>query len=206
MDLRTLRTPAGPHPASVYWRRRVLVLVLLVVVVLLLARACTSGSGGAQRPTAGQTPATTPSATTHPRSPTASATTAAGRCPAASLRVTATTDATNYPAGVLPRLTLTVRNASGGTCSVAWGPALRKFTVLSGADRVWGTADCPQPQTVTQLTLAAGATRSATLTWSRHRSVPGCASEGRAASPGTYRFYAGLGDIVSDPAVFHLTS
>lgn len=207
MDLRSLRDPVGPLPPGVYWRRRLLALGLVLLLVVLLAWACGSGGGGSAKTagTASPTPATPPTRTVAPtpRRTTAAAPPAA--CPASALQVTAATDAAEYPAGALPHLTLTVRNAGARACTVDFAPRQRRFTVLSGTDRLWTTADCPQSQMAAIVTLAAGGSRSSTLTWSRHRSVPGCANPGPAAQPGTYRFYAGLGALVSGPAVFRLT-
>ena len=51
----TFRSPVGPLPSSVYWRRRLVVLGVPLFVILLVAYACSGSSGTPPRNTAGGT-------------------------------------------------------------------------------------------------------------------------------------------------------
>src|ERR1700710_980114 len=101
----TFRTPVGPQPSKVYWRRRLAVvigvLVVILIIVLIVARP---GSG---KPKA--VPSNT--STGHTVAATAPA------CKPADVRVVAVTDALSYAAGVLPQLSLTITNTGAAACS-----------------------------------------------------------------------------------------
>ncbi|RKN10031.1 hypothetical protein [Streptomyces radicis] len=49
----SLRTPVGPLPSSIYWRRRGVLLLLIAVVALLIIWALRPGGGGDEEETAG---------------------------------------------------------------------------------------------------------------------------------------------------------
>lgn len=205
--------PVGPLPAATYWRRR-LVLLLGVVVLLLLARSCAGGGGKPQAHTTTPTPSASPTATvaalataTPAPSPTARPV-AAGTCPDSVLRVTATTDAKDYPVGTSPRFTVTVTNTSSTPCRRDLGAAAFEVVVSSGNDRVWSSDDCGGGTGSELLTLKAGASLQRTVTWSGKRSSKGCptASPRPLAKPGYYRAVARVGTVRSAPAVFRLRS
>ena len=104
----TIRNPVGPLPPQVYWRRRIVVgivaLAVLLIIVLIIVRP------GAGDPADQPTPEPT---TTESSEPGASGDETAtdgdvAACTAAQVTVTAVTDATSYPAGQQPLLSLTV--------------------------------------------------------------------------------------------------
>lgn len=211
MEPRAVLRPVGPEPSGVYWRRRALLLAVVVLVVVVTAWACAGGSGdaGGGRPAARAT--TTPTASSQPAPSATPATSATSATPAAvvpcrraDLQVTASTDATSYPAGVLPRLQASLSNVGDHPCRFNAAPSARNWTILSGSDQVWSTTDCPQSHLVATALLRRARPMSYTVTWSRHRSTTGCATPGPAAQPGTYRLYVTIDRITSAAAVFRL--
>jgi hypothetical protein len=197
VDGSPLLHPVGPEPAGVYWVRRAALLVVLVLVVALVAYACGAGSS---TPKPSASPSTSPSSTTPP-----STTPALTLCRHADLAVAASTDAAVYPAGVTPRLAAVVRNVSGRTCRFQTSPGARVWTVLSGADRVWSSADCTLSGVLARTRLKAGKTIVYGLVWDRHRSAQGCPSGLAEAQPGTYRLYVTIAGVQATPVIFHLT-
>ena len=196
MESSSLLHPVGPHPSRVYWTRRLGLLAILAVLVIAIAVSCSGGSGK-KRPTA-----TTPRSST---SPTPTASVVAAACRRDQLAVTASTDATSYPAGVLPRLQVSVRNTGSLACVLTTSPRTRSWTIVSGADQVWTTVGCQAPATARQLTLKPGAADRRVLAWNRHRSGKGCTASSTEAAPGTYQLTVSVNGITSTTAVFHLT-
>ena len=199
VDPDALLHPVGPRPPSVYWVRRLGLLLLLLVVVIGLAKACSGGGGdpGTDRLATGPHPTGTPTtAVTTPARPP--------RCDRSSLAVTAASDADSYPAGALPQLTVEVRNTSTEPCRLAVQQDARTWTVVSGPDRVWSTADCPHPGKPAFHRLGHGKAITYRVTWDRHRSVEGCASPGAEAQPGTYLLRVTVDRVRGKPVVFHL--
>ncbi len=208
--------PVGPHPPSVYWRRRLV--LLLVVLVAAIALGSTLGGSATPAGTSAAAPGQTPTPTASLSTPTPVTTTATpppSPSPAASsaepvdcaanvLTVTAATDAETYPAGSTPELTLTVRNTGIAPCRTDLGSAQLELRVLSGQDRVWSSDDCSPGGDPNPTVLPAGGQFTTSLQWPRVRSAPSCPGGEPAAQPGTYRLYARLGDRLSAPAVFHL--
>ena len=202
MDPNAVLRPVGPEQPGVYWRRRALLLAVVAVAVVLLAWGCTGGWGG--RPTARATGTATPSL-----QPTSPVTTTPGRsalpaCRPEQLKVTGATDATTYGAGATPRLSATLTNVGDHPCRFDSSPSARNWTILSGSDRVWSTADCPQSHLVASARLRRGRSVTYAVTWDRHRSTRGCASPGAVAHAGTYRLYVTVDRITSAAAVFRL--
>jgi hypothetical protein len=197
MDPRAVLHPVGPLPPRVYWLRRLVPLVLLLVLIVAIAVSC-SGGGGRR-----QTVATTP---TGSPTPTASPAAAPTACHAADLDVVVTTDAAKYPPGVLPHLTVRIRNTGLTSCVFSDAPSRRTWTIVSGTDQIWTTAGCTSSKTVTKHTLAAGDSLRHTTIWNRHRSGAHCAVSDTTASPGTYQVTATVDGVTSAAAVFHLTS
>ena len=198
MDSRTLLHPVGPLPPRVYWTRRAVLLVALLVLVIAVAVSCSGGSSS-PHPTATQThPPTSPH-------PTSSSTSAAGACTKGQLTVTASTDATTYPAGVLPRLQVSVRNSGTTSCVLTESPRTRSWTIVSGTDQIWSTVGCQASATARSVTLKPGAASRHTVVWNRHRSGKACATSTVEAAPGTYQLTVSVNGITSGTAVFHLT-
>jgi hypothetical protein len=198
VDRTPLLRPVGPEPARVYWVRRAAVLVVLVLVVALVAYAVSAG-GGSQSPSSRPTPTPVGTGSTSPSNQPLT------NCRHADLAVVASTDATTYPAPALPHLSVVVRNVSGRTCRFETSPGARVWTILSGADRVWSSADCTVSGVLARSRLRAGKTIAYGLVWDRHRSAQGCPSGSAEAQPGTYRLYVTVAGVQGTPVIFHLT-
>ncbi|GAA0675469.1 hypothetical protein GCM10010193_30590 [Kitasatospora atroaurantiaca] len=93
-----------------------------------------------------------------------------------------------------PRLSLTVRNASGSNCRVDLGRVASTIVVTSAAnERIWSSGDCPTERQSTWVQITAGTGLTETFTWDRSRSKPQCAStDGTTAGPGNYLVQAYL--------------
>ena len=174
-----------------------MLLIVLVVVVVLLAHACSGGGTtpkSVANPQRSATPSATPS-TTGPVTP----------CRARDLTVTASTDAATYPAGALPRLAAVVRNVSGQPCRLVTAPGRRVWTIVSGADQIWTSADCTVSGVKARKRLRPDRTIVYGLVWNRHRSADGCPSDTPVADPGTYQLEVSVNGVDAAKVVFHLT-
>ena len=196
MDSRALLQPVGPLPPRVYWTRRAALLAILVVLIIAIAVSCSGGSGSGH-------PAA--STTTSTPTPSSSPTVTAAGCRRDQLAVTASTDATTYPAGVLPRLTVSIRNTGSLACVLTESPRTRSWTIVSGTDQIWTTVGCPAASTAHDTTLKAGAAARHTIIWNRHRSGKGCTTQTTPTTPGTYQLTVSVNGVTSTTAVFHLT-
>lgn len=202
--------PVGPLPASTYWRRRAVLLGLLVVLVLV-GRSCAAGDGDGAggTPVAGRDASPTPTRAagrTATPAPSASPTrpAAPGTCDDRALRLTTSTDARSYPAGVTPKITVTVTNTSGTTCRRDLGGKALEVLVYSGEDRIWSNDDCSPDTASAVQTLRAGATLETSVTWPRTRSARGCPSDRPQAREGTYVVRVRLGTLDGARTIFSL--
>lgn len=198
MESRTLLHPVGPLPERVYWTRRAGVLAIIAVLIIAVAVSCSGGSSSGPR-------ASTTSTTTPTSTPSTRPTVTAAACPRKQLEVTASTDATTYAAGVLPRLQVSIRNTGSVACVLTESPRTRSWTIVSGADQVWTTVGCQAAATARNTTLKAGAAVRHAMVWNRHRSDKGCTVSTTSAAPGTYQLTVSVNGITSTTAVFHLT-
>lgn len=89
------------------------------------------------------------------------------------------------------KFALEVTNTSERSCLIDVTDKTRELVIVSGPARVWGSADCVDPEP-RMLLLAAGQADSSSLTWKRVRSEPGCPTKGVEAKPGTYRATASI--------------
>lgn len=207
----TLRSPVGPQPPSVYWRRRLLLLLglvaVIVVIILIIVRP---GSGD---PNAGPSDTPKPSDSAAPSgSPTPSFTSAAGgeACNPAQIAVTAVVDSSTYAAGVNPNVSMTITNAGSAPCTFDVGTGAQEYIITSGSDRIWSSKDCQQSPTATPQVLQPGVPLSTTpFAWDRTRSsTDTCTSTRPAAVSGpdgpTYRLTVKLGTIESEDVAFRL--
>ena len=196
MDAHAVLHPVGPHEPRVYWvRRATLLLAVVLVLVLLAAYGCSGGNGHP----AANSRTTTPSPST---TPAPSASTGPVTCAQTDLTVVASTDATTYPAGVLPHLSATIRTGGSAPCKLP-ASAIR-WEIVSGTDTVYTTAGCP-PGAHTSFTLRPSHPARTGRIWDRHRSLPRCATPGSAAAAGTYQLRVIVDGVQSAVAVFHLT-
>lgn len=196
MDPRAVMRPVGPRPAWIYWARRLLVLAVFVVLIAGLIAVFADGDGRKQ------TAHPMPDASRSSASPAVGET---ANCRRADLSVTAATDAKTYPAGVLPHLSAVVRNDSDQPCRFRTAPARRIWTIASGADQVWSSADCTPDGGVGRARLRPGKSIAYSLVWNRHRSEDGCPATTDTAQPGTYRLDVSVNGVEAATVVFHLT-
>lgn len=197
MDRGALLRPIGPRPPRVYWTRRLVLLAVVVIVVVLLTKACAGGSSspGTPEPVATSSPTATATPTQAP----------IAACRKSDLHVTAATDAVTYPAGSLPRLSAVVSNVSDAPCVFRTAPAQRVWTVVSGHDQVWTSADCTQSGGNAHSRLRPGRTIAYALVWNRHRSAQGCPTGTPESGPGTYQLRVSVNGVRAATVVFHLT-
>ena len=117
------------------WTRRIALIAVLLVVIIAIAVSCSAGSGSGHPPAATPTSSSTPTPSNRP-------TVNAAACRRDQLAVSAATDATTYPAGVLPRLSVSIRNTGAVACVLTESPRTRSWTIVSGTDQIWTTAGC----------------------------------------------------------------
>lgn len=96
----TLRNPAGPLPASIYWRRRIVILGVVLAVVAGTVWACTRNSGAEQKPAgAVSTPSDLPTVPADTSTPSASTTATPSASGSASGSATTTPSASDSKSG-----------------------------------------------------------------------------------------------------------
>lgn len=206
--------------AAVYRRRRLVLLIGMILAVavigvsawLLIARPWANGASGpaptstpALSSTPSSTPSTTPTEGTESPAPTPSgeATPAIVACAAKDIEVTAVTDADTYPAGVTPKLSISLTNKGATDCTIDVGSTTQVFTISSGSDVWWRSTDCQENPSSMIATLAAGTTVTSKepVIWDRTRSsVETCAAENRQRAPGggsSYHVEVSIGGFTS---------
>ena len=216
VSVSTLLHPSGPEPASVYWIRRAAILAVLLTVLVLLwwVLGALLGGGG---DTAGEPAAeSSASASAEPgASPAASAaasaesTTAAEpvACLDSAILVEATTDASTYPVGSTPRLTLTITNTGDVACKRDVGPKANELEITSGGYHVWSSDDCNASNKTKVTTLQPGEKVASSITWNGRLSQKGCPDgEGAMAKAGSYQLIGRNGKVTSEPTPFALSN
>ncbi|WP_336644330.1 hypothetical protein [Microbacterium sp. USHLN186] len=211
--------------AAVYRRRRLAVLLLLVLVAAVLAggvwlavaqpwsagapssaatkSANAAGGAAAADATADAQPHAEKSADPSAE-PEPSPTPGIAACTASDVTVVATTDADTYPAGELPKLSITLTNTGTEDCTMNVGSSTQKFTVTSGSDVWWRSTDCQSEPSDFIATLEAGKTVTSAdpVVWDRTRSsVDTCEEKNRPRAPGggaSYRVSVEIGGFQSD--------
>lgn len=193
-----MRTPVGPLPPEVYWRRRIVVgvgiLAVILIIVLIVVRP---GSGTpASQPT--PEPQTTETADPAGEGGAAGDGTA---CDPSQVVVTAVTDAGSYPADQQPLLSLTLLNTGTTACTMQAGSDVQSYVIVSGSDPIWASADCQEPGVPAEVTLEPGEPLSSTpFAWSRTRSsADDCAAvrDPVIAGGATYRLSVSVGEFES---------
>jgi hypothetical protein len=189
----TFRTPVGPQPPQVYWRRRlVLLLGLIAVIVIIVLIVVRPGSGA---------PAPTPSGS---NSPSPSATGSAGGlapCDPTKVTLEPMTDAVGYDAGVIPQLSFTLKSLETEPCTVEGGSDVQEFRVTSGDELIWSSKDCQTDAVAAIVTLKPGVPlQSPAIPWDRTRSsTDTCAAAREAVVAGgaSYHLEVIVGDLTS---------
>ncbi len=215
----TSRSPVGPLPPKVYWRRRIVVgLGLLAVIVAIVLIVVRPGQGGA-------TPPSDPPASSPASSPTSSP---AGEsadpgaeaqddqpadgspiaCMPGSVTVEAVMDEEEYAGGELPQLSLKITNTGTTPCLLEAGSDVQEYRITSGSDLIWSSTHCQQDAQPAERVLEPGKVVSTTpFPWDRERSDPNTCDGERAEAVGggaTYVLQVFVGELESEPNRFVL--
>ena len=225
--------PTGPHPPSVYWRRRAVALGGSILLVILLAVAISSWLGGGSRATAhqaaeqsdvtdtsamtsspptsgtiaqaaGSSSASAASSTTVP--PTTTTPPPPGPCPDPAITVEARVAQPQYKVGQSPLLTLVITNSGPVACNRDLSRQLRELVVLTGdgKTRLWSSADCFYQQPPESRLLQPGEQASYSIAWAGLTSAPHCAPSGTRVPAGNYVVVGKLGGLTSQPTPLRL--
>jgi len=194
----TFRTPVGPQPSNVYWRRRLVLLGGLLLVVIVILLIVFSPKGGDNDNTADEKT---------PTAPVSSAPPAAGDDPTAcnpdSISLEAVTDQGEYQAGIQPLISMKITNLGTTACTINAGTDAQVYTIVSGPDEIWNSVDCQTGAAPGEVTIEPGVDNALATTpfaWDRTRSAEDTCDTERpevAAGGGTYRLAVALGDITS---------
>jgi hypothetical protein len=203
----TFRTPVGPQPSNVYFRRRLVVglglLAVIVIILMIIFAPRGDGSTGSSSNPAGGSSAATPNP-----SGSAGAAAAITACAEGTVTVTAVTDADSYAAGVLPQLSLTITNNGAVACTFNAGSDVQQYRITSGSDQIWNSVDCQTEPVAAVVELAAAETMSTTpIPWDRTRSDPSTCDDTRspvAAGGATYRVAVIVDEVESAEVPFLL--
>jgi hypothetical protein len=209
----TSRSPVGPLPPKVYWRRRIVVglglLAVLVAIVLIVVRP---GQGAATPPS--DPPATSPAAESAEPDPEVEpegeqpADGSAAACTAASVTVEAVMDKEDYAQGERPQLSLKITNTGEAPCLLKAGTDVQEYRITSGSDLIWSSVHCQKETQPAERVLKKDESVSTTpFEWSRERSDPNTCDGERAAAVGggaTYVLQVFVGDLQSEANRFVL--
>lgn len=189
----TIRNPVGPQPATVYWKRRAFVLLGLIAVIVIIVLIIVGGNRG-------ETPTPTPSTSSSAKTDD-SKTAEPAACNPAALTVTAVTDKGSYGSGEQPLLSMTIENTGAAACTVNGGTDATTFTIASGSETYWSSADCLTDAAPAPTVLEPGVPKSTTpFPWERTRSSTTTCDAERPAVPAggaSYHLTVALGDVVS---------
>jgi len=211
----TTKHTVGRQSSKVYRRRRLVVglglLAVLVILFLIIVKpGASSGDARASKSaaSASESPAPTDVAATLPEMATA---VDGAPCDPSAVQVAAVTDATNYAAGMLPQLSLSLTNIGTTSCVINAGNARQVFTVMSGEDVYWKSTDCQTNPVDAEVTLKPQQVMplATPITWDRTRSAVGtCQAETRTpvpASGASYYLHVSVAGIeAAEPALMIL--
>lgn len=217
-----LISPVGPEPRAVYWIRRAAILVIVITLVFgawWLVSSLRGGGSADPAPGAsasqsegtdeitdeGQAEAS--EGTDAAASPDASPAAATTECLDSAIKVVATTDASTYPVGSTPKLTLTITNIGDVACKRDVGPKANELEITSGGYHVWSSDDCNASGKSKVMTLKPDETVASSITWDGRLSAKGCPDpEGDQAKAGRYDLVGRNGEVVSKTEPFALTN
>ncbi|MEV1117062.1 hypothetical protein AB0I91_18475 [Actinosynnema sp. NPDC049800] len=212
----------GPHPRSVYWRRRALAVagsvVALVLVVWLVGvlvgrgdPAPVAAQPSSRPPEPPATPVVASSSSTTPPPPPASPppTLPPGPpppCDDAQVAVVAEVDQPSAPAGQPVGFTIAISNTGPLPCAKEIGRQVRELVVTSvdGATRLWSSNDCFATRGSEVRVMQPGERFSYGLRWTGGTSEPGCRKHSRLGA-GDYLLTAVVAGKASNPVIFRVT-
>lgn len=126
-------------------------------------------------------------------------------CAKAVLGVSLRTDAAEYGGKSKPKLFIGIKNIGQVPCQVDLGSVNLRFTIRSGPDRIWSSADCQGKGTHDVRTLAPGQQLWARSVWGLVRSAHGCPGGEAKARPGTYTVEGSAAGVHADKkAIFRV--
>jgi len=198
----TFRTPVGPQPSSVYWRRRLVVFLglLAVIAIIVLIFSKPGAAAPADVPVASQS--TDASDETEPIAEPEEEPVDGAECDPADVAIIAVTDADGYDEGELPQLSFSISNEGDEACIFNVGSTQQVFTVSSADDSYWTSTDCATDPVDAAVLLEPGVAQNSTpIEWDRTRSsVDTCGGERSAAPSGgaTYTLAVTVGE--AEPA------
>jgi hypothetical protein len=206
--------PAGPEPASVYWIRRAAIILVVITLVVALWWLVGSLLGGSSEPASGTGEETSASAaaSVEPGSSASDAPPATAKaepedCVNSDITVEATTDASTYPVGSTPRLTLTIINSGDVACKRDVGPKANELEITSGGYHVWSSDDCNASNKSKVVVLEPGEKVASSITWNGRLTQKDCPNgEGAAAKAGRYDLVGRNGKVTSESTPFALTN
>ena len=212
----TFLSPIGPEPPTVYWIRRGAIVLIIITVVIGLwwligaLRGSGSSSDTAASPTASSEASPSDAASgdsSAEATPEATDDTAIAACPDSVIKVEATTDASTYPVGSTPKLTLAITNTGDVACTRDVGPKANELEITSGGYHVWSSDDCNASSKSKVTTMQPGDTVASSITWNGRLSQKGCPNgEGAEAKAGRYDLEGRNGAVTSDQTPFAMTA
>jgi hypothetical protein len=142
--------------------------------------------------------------TGRPSSTAAAAAVVPPTCPDGALRLTVAPTRPDYSVGALPEITLSVRNASRGTCTRDLAASQQEVLLYAGRSRLWSSNDCYPGGGRDVQALAPGERDRFTVTWSGLSSRPKCAGVRTRVGPGRYSLVGRIGTLRSPPTTLIL--
>lgn len=199
----TFRTPVGPQPSSVYWRRRLVVFLGLIAVIAIIALIFAKPGAASPADVPVATQSTEAGDETEPAAESEEEEVVDGaECDPADVAIIAVTDADSYDEGELPQLSFSISNTGDEACIFNAGSTQQVFTISSGDDSYWTSTDCETDPVDAAVLLEPGVAQNSTpIEWDRTRSsVDTCGSERSAAPSGgaTYSLAVTVGE--AEPA------
>ncbi|MEU4763653.1 hypothetical protein AB0H12_10375 [Actinosynnema sp. NPDC023794] len=211
--------PTGPHPRSVYRRRRALAVagavVALVLAVWLVgvlighgdpAPVAAQPSSRPPEPPATPVAASSSSTTPPPPPPPTLPPGPPPPCDDAQVAVAAEVDNPSAPAGHPVEFTIAISNTGPLPCAKEIGRQVRELVVTSvdGATRLWSSNDCFATQGSEVRVMRPGERFAYGLRWAGATSEPGCRRHSRLGA-GDYLLTAVVAGKASNPVIFRLT-
>ena len=164
----TFRTPVGPQPPTVYWRRRLILglgaLAVILIIILIIVRPGSGNPGPTTKP--GASPSATPS-------PSASAPGAGAvlACLPTHVKILGVADKTTYAATEQPQISMSITNSGSRDCTINLGSTQQQLIITSGTETIWDSKDCQTAPVDTPVVLKPGvAVTTPPIPWDRTRS------------------------------------
>jgi hypothetical protein len=135
-----------------------------------------------------------------------------GPCTDNEIGLTASASPANAVRGKPVSFSITIKNVGSRGCArdIGAGPQTLLLLDATGANTIWSSDDCTTNFSSDVETLAAGASRTFTITWNGNRSRSGAntktCTDATQPDPGDYQLVAKLADKLSAPFILHLTA